>query len=125
MKPAKQEFVDELLEEASRRPATLRLAGEILRRRRHRRLAWRTGAFILFIFLTILFVKPDRPSSPPAPAANVAPRLAVPPQARSLTDDQLLSLFPNTPVGLAKLPDGRKLLIFPRPADQARYVTHL
>ncbi len=40
---------------------------------------------------------------------------------RSLTDEQLLAMFPNTPVGLAKV-NGRKVLIFPRAADQARYV---
>ena len=41
------------------------------------------------------------------------------------TDEQLLALFPKTPVGLAKLGNGKKMLIFPRPADEARYVVHL
>jgi len=46
-------------------------------------------------------------------------------QPHSLTDDELLALFPNTPVGLATLPDGKKLLIFPRPGDEKRFVTRL
>jgi hypothetical protein len=49
----------------------------------------------------------------------------MPLQAQSLTDDQLLGFFPNTPVGLATLPDGKKLLIFPRPGDEARFITRL
>jgi hypothetical protein len=46
-------------------------------------------------------------------------------QPHSLTDDELLALFPDTPVGLATLPDGKKLLIFPRPGDEKRFVTRL
>jgi hypothetical protein len=34
-------------------------------------------------------------------------------------------LFPNTPVGLASLPDGKKRLIFPRPGDEQRFITKL
>ena len=57
-------------------------------------------------------------SLPPAkPVASIQPR--------SLTDDELLALFPDTPVGLATLPDGKKLLIFPRPGDEKRFVTRL
>jgi hypothetical protein len=37
----------------------------------------------------------------------------------------LLALFPNTPLALVKLSGGKKVLIFPRPADEARYVVHL
>ena len=46
-------------------------------------------------------------------------------QPHSLTDDELLALFPNTPVGLATLPDGKKLLLFPRLGDEKRFVTRL
>jgi hypothetical protein len=54
---------------------------------------------------------------PTKPVASIQPR--------SLTDDELLALFPNTPVGLATLPDGKKLLIFPRPGDEKRFVIRL
>ena len=60
--------------------------------------------------------------------AQVSPPKSEPPatlKLQSLTDDQLLSLFPNTPVGLATLPNGKKLLLFPRSADEALYVTRL
>ena len=62
--------------------------------------------------------------------AMVGTNLATPvsaPQAASLavpqlTDEELLALFPNTPVGLVTLSNGKKLMVFPRPADKARYV---
>jgi hypothetical protein len=57
-------------------------------------------------------------SSPPAKSVAST-------QSHSLTDDKLLALFPNTPAGLATLPDGKKLLIFPRPGDEKRFVTRL
>lgn len=53
----------------------------------------------------------------------VAAKLSPPVRSQSLTDDELLALFPNTPVGLATLPDGRKRLIFPRPGDEKRFIT--
>jgi hypothetical protein len=37
----------------------------------------------------------------------------------------LLALFPDTPVGLITLENGKKRLIFPRPGDQERFVKHL
>jgi hypothetical protein len=46
-------------------------------------------------------------------------------QPQSLTDDELLALFPNTPVGLATLADGKKRLIFPRSGDEQKFVTRL
>jgi len=62
---------------------------------------------------------------PPVQAASRTPKPAAARQPQSLTDAELLALFPNTPVGLATLPNGKKLLIFPRPGDQARFVTRL
>ena len=44
---------------------------------------------------------------------------------RVLTDNELLSLFPNTPVGLVTLLNGKKLLIFPRPEDERRFYTRI
>jgi hypothetical protein len=38
-----------------------------------------------------------------------------------LSDDQLLALFPNIPVGVATV-GGKKVLIFPRPGDNERFV---
>jgi hypothetical protein len=62
-------------------------------------------------------------TSHPVPLqAQARPAPASPP---SLTDDELLALFPNTPVGLATLPNGKKRLIFPHPGDEQKYVIHL
>jgi hypothetical protein len=142
MKPEKRQLLDDLF--AGGGPeAGLAAAGRILRRRRR----WRTarGAFALVVFLaapaaTLWFASHRSNPSPsvpaiqaalsvrataPAivPAASGAPAASA--QRRSLTDDELLALFPNTPVGLATLPGGRKLLIFPRPADEARFLGRL
>jgi hypothetical protein len=40
----------------------------------------------------------------------------------SVTDAELLGMFPETPVGLATLKNGTKRLIFPRPGDQERFM---
>ena len=62
-----------------------------------------------------------------ARGGTLAENRPVPPPAEPpfLTDEQLLALFPNTPVALATLPNGRKKLIFPHPGDEQKYVTHL
>jgi hypothetical protein len=35
------------------------------------------------------------------------------------------ALFPKTPVGIARLSNGHKVLIFPQPGDEKRFITHL
>lgn len=40
-------------------------------------------------------------------------------------DEVQRTMFPDTPVALATLANGRKQLIFPRPADQKRFLTRL
>jgi len=52
-----------------------------------------------------------------APAAKPAPA------HQALTDEELLALFPDTPVALATLSDGTKRLIFPRAGDDQKFVT--
>ena len=60
----------------------------------------------------------------PRPSVKVAaPQTPVP--AQSLTDAELLALFPDTPVGLITLENGHKRLIFPRPGDEERFVKRL
>jgi hypothetical protein len=46
------------------------------------------------------------------------------PQERtgSLTDAELLAMFPQIPVGLVTLENGKKRLIFPRPGDEQRFM---
>lgn len=111
------------------RAATLQAGRRILRRRRHWRIARKTlGVSIVVLILAValprfVHVTPTRPG-PAQIAASIAPE----PQRskiRSLTDDELLALFPDTPVGLAKLKDGKKRLIFPRPEDDVRFIKRL
>ena len=125
MKPEKQQFIHELLDGENRREATLRAGGKILRRRRQWRVAWRSFALILMATATVLLVEDirQRPTLAQIPPPETKP--TAPLQAQSLTDAELLSLFPNTPVGLAKLPTGKKLLIFPRASDEAKFITRL
>ena len=128
MRPEKQQLIHELLEGESQRASTMQAGAKILRRRRRGRVL-RPGLALVFCAVlagTLLKQERSRPgpapsAPPPSAAANPAARL----NAQSLTDDELLALFPRVPVGLATLPNGKKLLIFPRPGDEARFITRL
>jgi hypothetical protein len=124
MKPEKEQLIDDLLVAENRRVATLLAGAQILRRRRHWRAARRTFALLILATVAALWFKPKNQLQKPIQAPMVETKPA-PVQAKVLTDDQLLALFPNTPVGLATLPNGKKLLIFPRPGDEAKFVIHL
>jgi len=125
MKPEKQELIHDLLGDESRRETTLHAATQILRRRRHWRVAWRSFVLMTLATATILLVEQNRQRPTLTQISPPETKSSAPLQAQSLTDEQLLSLFPNTPVGLATLPNGRKLLIFPRPGDAAKFIAHL
>ena len=123
MKPEKRHLIHDLLEEQgnARREATLLAGARILRRRRWRRVAVRSFAAVAFIAVAVLSLQrlvqtrtPILTAGPPTPAP-----------AQSLTDAELLALFPDTPVGLVTLENGRKRLVFPRPGDEERFVKHL
>jgi hypothetical protein len=127
MKPDRQHLLHELLggEPGARREATLLAGARILRRRRHWRAATRGLACALPLLVAGLWwnIAPrPRPSTPAPLAAQPPPAPAGP---KELTDAELLALFPDTPVGLATLANGKKQLIFPRPGDEAKYVVHL
>ncbi len=111
----------DLLDEGrdGRREATLLAGGRILRRRRWQRLAVRNVAIVGILVMTALALQRMLAPAPPVLTALPSPRV----QSGSLTDDELLALFPNTPVGLATLDDGKKRLIFPRPGDEERFIT--
>jgi len=125
MKPEKQNLIRDLLEEDSRREETLLAGTHILRRRRHWRVARQGMALAMVVFLVaMLLMQHEKPR--PALAQAGKPTLKPPAtQVEALTDDQLLALFPNTPVALASLPDGKKKLIFPRPGDEQRFIKRL
>jgi hypothetical protein len=125
MKPEKQDLMRDLLDEDSNREATLLAGTRILRRRRHWRTA-RKGALVLALvaIAAVLALKKENPLPMPQ-VASIAPQASPVTQVRALSDDELLSLFPNTPVALASLPDGKKRLIFPHPGDEQKFITRL
>lgn len=123
MKTEKRILLDDLLGDA-RREATLLAGRKILRRRRWKRAAARSSAVLAVAALAALALHQPRPvpgvaQSSPAPSASPAVRV------HYMTDDELLALFPDTPVGLIQTADGRKRLIFPRPGDEEKFITHL
>jgi hypothetical protein len=121
----KQKLIQELLDDqsANRRQATLLAGRQIFRRRRWRRAAYR-GAWIVaaILAITTVVVRNTARQSPPVAAI---PTPAPEPVLKSLTDAELLALFPDTAVGIITLEDGRKRLIFPRPGDEARFIKRM
>jgi len=121
----KQKLIQELVDEqsATRREATLLAGARMLRRRRWRRTALHTTlAAACVLGITAAFFWNTTPQSPPVSAIQSP---AAEPAVKSLTDSELLALFPETAVGLITLEDGRKRLIFPRPGDEARYIKRM
>jgi hypothetical protein len=125
MKPEKQQLIHELLEGGSRDEHILLAASRILRRRRQGRAARQVLALATLLALAFWLVEQKQPQPTPTRFPSLEAKQPASPLPRSLTDEELLALFPDTPVGLATLPSGRKLLLFPRPADEARYVIRL
>jgi len=126
MKPEKQQLIHDVLGNENRRDITLLAGAQVLRRRRHRRVAGRIIALALVLAATALWLEQGHSRRPAHQTAVQATRPAASGPARSLTDDELLALFPtNTPVGLTTLSNGKKRLIFPRPGDEKRFVIRL
>jgi hypothetical protein len=123
MKPEKRHLIDDLLDEKgeARREATLMAGARILRRRRGRRVTVQSLAVVVILGIAALLLPRATPPRPGVLTSVAAPQG----QVRSLTDAELLALFPDIPVGLATLANGKKRLIFPRPGDEARFLTRL
>jgi hypothetical protein len=125
MKPEKQKLILDLMDRESGREAILLAGTRVLRRRRRWRYASRGLMFAAFVGVAILWIEHSIPH--PSVVHQVTQVQPAPPasQPKALTDDELLALFPDTPVGLVTLADGQKRLIFPRPGDEARFITRL
>lgn len=123
MNPEKRHLIHDLLDEQqdARREAILLAGGRILRQRRRRRRA--IQSFAAMAILGLAGVSLQRMFAPQPSVQVAAPPMPV--AAQSLTDAELLALFPDTPVGLITLENGHKRLIFPRPGDQERFVKSL
>jgi hypothetical protein len=126
MKPEKENLLRDLLDQEASRQAILLAGGHALRRRRHLRTAIRGAGILAVVAVATVFCLRKENSHPgAAQVAKVTSKVQPVSQVRALTDDELLALFPNTPVGLASLADGKKRLIFPRPGDEERFITRL
>jgi hypothetical protein len=125
MKPEKQQLMHDLLENAKRREATLLAGSRILRERRRWRAARRGLSLALVLAVAGIWIERTNSHKPSGQAPSQAAAPTAPAQAQSLTDDELLALFPDTPVGLATLADGKKRLIFPHSGDEQRFITRL
>lgn len=125
MKPEKQQLIHDLLGHDEHREATLLAGTRILLLRRRWRITLQSFASLLILTAVAFWLEQSQPShASKPPLARSAPPTA-PTEPRALTDDQLLALFPQTPVGLATLSDGHKRLIFPRPGDEKKFITRL
>jgi len=113
--------------EETRRTETLLAGGRVLRRRRHVRQATRALSVLGLAALATLWVQQwtSHKSTVLVESPKPSPSTPAPAEIQKLTDDELLALFPDVPVGLATLSDGTKKLIFPRTEDEARFVKHL
>jgi len=132
MKPEERQLIHDLLDEQcdARREATLLAGGRVLRARRWRRRSIQAFATVAVLGIAAIALQrifmpqpaavsiASAPSAPPAPEKN-------PPAAVSVTDAELLAMFPDTPIALATLGNGQKKLIFLRPGDEARFVSRL
>lgn len=121
MKPEKDFLIHDLLEDdltEIHRSATLRAGGRILRHKRWRRAVLRALPVVVAVIVVATFALRTRAPVVHPVVSSVSPQSAV---VHHLTDDQLLALFPNTPVGLATVA-GHKVLIFPRAADREKFV---
>lgn len=117
MKSERPDLLRDVLDAGQQRDAVLLAGGKILRRKRHIRFATRSLAVAAGIVLAVVMVRQHRLPPPAAPVVAQAPASKV----RHLTDDELLALFPGTPVALGTV-NGKTFLIFPRPGDEARFV---
>lgn len=126
MKSEKENLIHELLDADSNRETILAVGSRLLRRRRQWRAARHVLAVLVLIAATGTFYLLRETQGPAVPVASQKiVRPASGPQVSELTDDELLALFTNTPVGLASLADGKKRLIFPRPGDEQKFITKL
>jgi hypothetical protein len=131
MKPEHHQLLRDLLDghdAVAQRDAILNAGRHVLRRKRQARYLTRTLAATAFAGLAVLAISRITTPHSPASAADTHLASTQPPRAvshvREITDDELLALFPGTPVWLAKV-NGKQRLIFPRPGDEARFIVHL
>lgn len=134
MKPEQRRLLQDALAEdagGGRREAILQAGGQILRRKRRVRFVARglmgvaAVAGVAFGVLRLPeLMQPYGSATTNALAAATPTAPTTPTLSRSMSDEELLAMFPGTPVALAKVGD-RQYLLFPRPGDEARFIDRL
>jgi len=126
MNPEKQSLIENLIshdDPSGQRMAALRAGVRVLRVRRWKRRAafGLSGSALLCLLILGLW----HASGPKLKEiVTVKPVVPPEPQIQKLTDNELLALFPDTPVGLVAVGEGKRL-IFLRPGDEERFITRL
>ncbi len=128
MKPEHHQLLHDLLHDpdaTAQRSVVLEAGLRALRQKRHARYLTRALVAAACAGLAVLAITRERASRSRLSQPNSGLAAKHSPQAvfhvQEITDNELLALFPGTPVGLAKV-NGRERLIFPRPADEKRFV---
>ena len=110
MKPEHHHLLHDLLasgDRAAQRDAVLNATYPVLRRKRHMRYLTRTLPVAAFAGLAALAI--TKMGAPGSRSSGARSKLAATPSppavshVQVITDDELLALFPGTPVGLAKV----------------------
>jgi hypothetical protein len=115
MKMTDRDLLNDLFP-ASDREASLRRGATIMRRRRFiRRASQSLAAATVAVIAGVLALHKPEPSPAPVIASSG------PAKPASLTDNQLMALFPGVPKALMTV-NGQKRLVFLRTADAVRYV---
>jgi len=123
MTPEHHHLLRDLLHEDTdqrRRAVVLEEGGGILRRKRLLRFTARSGMIVAIIVLVMAVWRLQ--NAPPPVHLMARTQTATDARVTYLTDDELLSLFPGTPVALATI-HGQKRLFFPRSGDEARFIS--
>jgi hypothetical protein len=115
MKTTDRDLLNDLFP-ATDREASLQSVSRIMRRRRFIRRASQsiTIATVALVAAAVAIHKPDRSPALVIASENVS-------KPASLTDSQLMALFPGVPRALMTV-NGKKRLVFLRTADAVRYV---
>lgn len=115
MKTTDRELLNDLFP-ATDREASLRRGARIMRRRRFVRRASQSIAVatVALAAAIVALHKPNQSVVPVIASGNIS-------KPASLTDSQLMALFPGVPRALMTV-NGQKRLVFLRTADAVRYV---
>lgn len=118
MNREKRDLIADLMgeEPAARREAVLLAGASVMRQRRWRRMTWQGVAGMAVLAIALLLVIQPAEHKPAARIVAAQPKA----EPGSLTDEELLNLFPNKAVALIMLKNGQERFYFLNPTDQQK-----